>query len=103
MTSVLAFPRELRAVRDARPEDIAIGKVWVRGDGAALAAKPIRAQVKFEVLESVDLLAHFEDPPARQGESGSGLTTTRSNPQSSGILQLFSIAAMSVGFVGLSQ
>src|SRR5260370_231757 len=31
MTSVLAFPRELRAVRGVRPEDIAIGKVWVRG------------------------------------------------------------------------
>ncbi len=68
MTSVLAFPRELRAVRDARPEDIAIGKVWVRGDGAALAAKPIRAQVKFEVLESADLTSSLTSKLLQHGK-----------------------------------
>ncbi len=27
-------------------------------DGAVLAAQPVRAQVKFEILESADLFAH---------------------------------------------
>ena len=58
-------------------------------DGADLLAEPMRAQVKFEILESADLLAHFEDPPTRQGESGSDLSMTRSNPQSSGISSAF--------------
>ena len=63
----------------------------------------MRAQVKFEILESADLLAHFEDPPTQKAESGSDLTIEAADPQSSGILQLFSIAAMSVGFVGLPR
>jgi hypothetical protein len=60
-------------------------------DGAALAAQPVRAQVKFEILESADLPAHFEDPPTQKAESASDLTIQSANPQSSGILQLFSI------------
>ena len=43
-------------------------------DAAALAAQPVRAQVKFEILESADLLAHLEDPPTQKAESGSDLT-----------------------------
>jgi hypothetical protein len=60
-------------------------------DAAALAAQPVRAQVKFEILESADLLAHLEDPPTQKAESGSDLTIEAADPQSSGILQLFSI------------